>query len=93
MSGFSVQNLWYMRQFYLEYSTSELLQPLVGEISWAKHLLIMSKCKDPQERLFYIVQTRNNNWTKAVLEQQLKAHNRVSARVSGQDELLPLAAQ
>jgi predicted nuclease of restriction endonuclease-like (RecB) superfamily len=73
MSGFSVQNLWYMRQFYLEYSTSEILQPLVGEISWAKHLLIMGKCKDPNERLFYTLQTRNNNWTKAVLDQQIKA--------------------
>lgn len=73
MSGFSARNLWYMRDFYLEYSGNEILQPLVAEISWAKHLLIMSKCKDPQERLFYMVQTRNNNWTKAVLEQQLKA--------------------
>ena len=73
MSGFSVQNLWYMRQFYLEYSTDELLQPLVGEISWAKHLLILSKCKDPHERLFYTRQTRRNNWTKAVLMNQLKA--------------------
>ena len=73
MSGFSTQNLWYMRQFYLEYSANEILQPLVGEISWAKHLLIMSKCKDPQERLFYTRQTRTNNWTKAVLDQQLKA--------------------
>ena len=34
VSGFSVQNLWYMRQFYLEYSANELLQALVGEISW-----------------------------------------------------------
>jgi len=74
MSGFSARNLWYMRDFYLEYSTNEILQPLVAEISWAKHLLIMSKCKDPQERLFYIVQTRRNNWTKPVLAQQLKAH-------------------
>lgn len=73
MSGFSVQNLWYMRQFYLEYSASEVLQPMVGEISWAKHLLIMSKCKSEHERLFYIAQTRRNNWTKAVLEGQIKA--------------------
>ncbi|SFQ38263.1 PDDEXK nuclease domain-containing protein [Hymenobacter arizonensis] len=73
MSGFSVQNLWYMRQFYLEYSTNGILQPLVGEISWAKHILIMSKCKDPHERLYYTLQTRNSNWTKAVLAQQLKA--------------------
>ena len=36
--GFSVQNLWYMRQFYLEYHNVPKLQPLVGEISWVcKH--------------------------------------------------------
>ena len=34
---FSSQNLWYMRQFYLAYHGHEKLQPLVGEISWAKH--------------------------------------------------------
>lgn len=45
--GFSSQNLWYMRQFYLEYHGQERLQPLVGEISWAKHLVVMAKCKDP----------------------------------------------
>jgi len=33
LSGFSVQNVWYMRQFYLTYHDSEKLQPLVGEIS------------------------------------------------------------
>src|SRR5258707_5054442 len=34
--GFSVQNVWYMRQFYLTYHADGKLQPLVGEISWAK---------------------------------------------------------
>ena len=29
--GFSVQNLWYMRQFYLEYKDDAILQQLVGE--------------------------------------------------------------
>jgi len=38
--GFSVQNLWYMRQFYLEYKVNEKLQPLVGEIGWTKNVLI-----------------------------------------------------
>ena len=32
VKGFSVQNLWYMRQFYLEYRENGKLQPLVGEI-------------------------------------------------------------
>ena len=53
IAGFSEQNLWYMRQFYLEYHANERLQPLVGEISWSKHLVVMAKCKDPLEREFY----------------------------------------
>ena len=48
--GYSVQNLWYMRQFYLEYRGHEKLQPLVGEISWSKHLVNMGKCKDELEQ-------------------------------------------
>jgi predicted nuclease of restriction endonuclease-like (RecB) superfamily len=58
VGGFSVQNLWYMRQFYSEYHDNERLQPLVGEIAWAHNLAIMSKCKDPLEREFYIRMTR-----------------------------------
>lgn len=49
IAGFGSRNLWYMVQFYEEYSISEILQPLVAEISWAKHLIIMTKCKNIQE--------------------------------------------
>jgi predicted nuclease of restriction endonuclease-like (RecB) superfamily len=52
IAGFSPQNLWYMRQFYTTYHHSAILQPLVGEISWTKHLIILSKCKTDIEREF-----------------------------------------
>ena len=65
--GFSAQNLWYMRQFYLEYRNNEKLQPLVGEISWSKNLIIMSRCKDMLEREFYIRMTRKFGWSRNVL--------------------------
>ncbi|MBR9985064.1 MAG: DUF1016 family protein [Desulfosarcina sp.] len=71
VSGFSIQNLWYMRQFYSEYHDSERLQPLVGEIAWAHNLVIMSKCKDPLEREFYIRMTRKFGWSKNVLIHQI----------------------
>ena len=71
VAGFSVQNLWYMRQFYLEYSGHEKLQPLVGEIAWAHNLVIMSKCKDSLEREFYIRMTRKFGWSKNVLIHQI----------------------
>lgn len=67
IQGFSAQNLWYMRQFYLEYSRNTKLQPLVGEISWAKHLIIMGRCKEDLVREFYIRMTRKFGWTKNVL--------------------------
>ncbi len=57
MKGFSVQNLWNMRQFYLEYYKNDKLQPLVGEISWTKNVIIFQKCKDNLEREFYIKTT------------------------------------
>jgi hypothetical protein len=44
VGGFSAQNLWYMRQFFQEYSEAPKLQPLVGEIGWAHNLVILSRC-------------------------------------------------
>jgi predicted nuclease of restriction endonuclease-like (RecB) superfamily len=43
ISGFSERNLWLMAQFYNEYHGIEFLQPLVGEISWTKHIAILNK--------------------------------------------------
>jgi hypothetical protein len=34
IKGFSVQNLWNMRQFYLEYRDNSKLQALTREITW-----------------------------------------------------------
>ena len=53
-NGFSAPNLWLMRQFYLEYRDKPILQPLVREISWAKNLVIFSRCKDDLTREFYL---------------------------------------
>jgi len=61
-----------MRQFYLAYYGHEKLQPLVGEISWAKHLVILGKCKNPLEREFYIRMTKKFGWSKNVLIHQIE---------------------
>jgi len=67
VNGFSAQNLWYMRKFYKEYHSNEKLQPLVGEISWSHNIVIMEKCKDNQQRQFYMGMTKKYGWTKNVL--------------------------
>ena len=42
-NGFSAANLWLMRQFYAEYRSRPILEPLVREISWAKNVVIMAR--------------------------------------------------
>jgi predicted nuclease of restriction endonuclease-like (RecB) superfamily len=72
ISGFSTTNLWLMAQFYSEYHSVEFLQPLVGEISWTKHIAILNKCKNNKERQFYILSTKKFGWTKQVLILQIE---------------------
>ena len=52
IKGFGVSNMWDMARFYAEYQSNEILQPLVGEISWSKHIVILTKCKETQQREF-----------------------------------------
>lgn len=66
-SGYSSRNLWLMREFYLEFSQYEFLQPLVAEIDWTKNIVIFTRCKDNLQREFYLRMTRKYGWTKAVL--------------------------
>jgi len=73
IQGFSVQNLWNMRQFYSSYKDNPKLHPLVGEISWTKNVIIMQRCKNDIQREFYIRTTKKFGWTKDVLINQLEA--------------------
>ncbi|MDD2307243.1 MAG: PDDEXK nuclease domain-containing protein [Prolixibacteraceae bacterium] len=60
----------------MEKSESEMLQfvtTLVTRISWTHHLLILSKTKTPEEKLFYIHQCINDKLSKRELERQLNS--------------------
>jgi hypothetical protein len=46
-NGFSARNLWNMKDLYFSYRDFLKLQPLLAEISWAKNLVILARCKDP----------------------------------------------
>ena len=72
--GFSPQNLWYMRQFYLEYHNKPNLQQLVGEIPWGQNLLILSKVKTDEERHYYLTQTKTQSWTRDILRHQINSN-------------------
>jgi len=132
--GYSARNLWFMRQFYLEYSNlepsvgellgvnmktmiseiddtekaveisndenlktmfSEIesphLPPLIGAVSWSKNVVIIQKCKDYLERIFYIKATRRFGWTHDVLIHNIdvKAYERYLTNQTNFDETVP----
>jgi predicted nuclease of restriction endonuclease-like (RecB) superfamily len=70
-NGFSNQNLWLMRQFYIEYKDNVKLQTLVKEISWSKNVIILGRCKENLEKEFYLRATARFGWTKDVLKHQI----------------------
>lgn len=69
--GFSASNLWRMKSFFETYSGAEKVAPLVREIGWSHNLLILERCKDAQEREFYLRMTRKFGWSKNVLAHQI----------------------
>jgi len=71
--GYSTQNLWYMRQFYVEYHEDTNLQQLVGDIPWGQNLTIMSKVKDRDARYYYLKATVEMGWSRNVLIHQIKS--------------------
>jgi len=70
--GYSADNLWRMRKFYLCYDESSKLAPLVQEIGWSHNLVVLEKCKDDLEREFYIRMTKKFGWSKNVLIHQIE---------------------
>ena len=70
--GYSADNLWRMRKFYLHYQANTKLAPMVQEISWSHNIVVMEKCKDDLQREFYIQMTRKYGWTKNVLIHQVE---------------------
>ncbi|MFH1097438.1 MAG: PDDEXK nuclease domain-containing protein [bacterium] len=72
VQGYSKDNMWRMRKFYLQYKDNEKLAPMVQEIGWTHNIIVMESCKDILEREFYIRMTRKFGWTKNVLIHQIE---------------------
>lgn len=74
VKGYSPQNLWRMRQFYLEYKEEPELLNLTLKIPWGQNLLILHKIKDKTEKEYYLTATDKLGWSRAVLLNQIKAN-------------------
>ena len=74
VKGFSDKNLWRMKQFYETYCDAEkILSPVVRQISWTNNLIIMSRAKSAEERVFYLMLCKNERLSKRELNRQIDA--------------------
>lgn len=104
VSGFSPQNIWYMRSFYLAWTEEvielqqavgeldgENLPQVVGEIPWGHNLQLLAKLNDPVIRLWYARQSHVNGWSRAILVHQIqtKLYERQGQVLSNFEDTLP----
>ena len=108
IGGFSKRNLHYCRNFYLFYNQNAIVQQVVAQIQtndnhyiiddcikipWGHNILIIQKAKSIQEATFYIKQTIENNWSRAILLNQIDSNlfDRQGKSISNFENTLPKA--
>ena len=71
---------------------SVFVPQLVAQIPWGHNREIISKCKRVEEAIFYVQQTIENNWSRAVLVAQIesKLYNRQGKVIHNFNATLPL---
>ena len=100
MKGFSHRNLQYIRQWFQFYNEQvTFAQQVVAQIGeevffsvpWGHHLYIISQCKDVDKAMFYLSQTVEHGWSRAMLLNFLDTdlYERQGKAVNNFSRLLP----
>lgn len=81
-TGFSARNLWDMKKFFEFYKdTDKKLRQLVALLPWKHNLLIMSKTTSINEAKYYAEQCHENNWSRNILLNFIKADSYKNAKL------------
>ena len=67
--GFDERNLWYMKQFYINFPNVNALR---SELSWTHYRLIL-RVENEDARNFYVVEAVKNDWSTRELDRQLNS--------------------
>ena len=73
IKGFSDKNIWRMKQFYETYKDIPKLSTLLREISWSHNLAIFSRCKNKEEREFYLKLAKREGYSFRELDRQISS--------------------
>jgi predicted nuclease of restriction endonuclease-like (RecB) superfamily len=95
IKGFSLRNLKYVRQWYSFYTSAFTIgQQAVAQliqIPWGHNLVIVSKCQNTTEALFYVQNTRKHGWSRNLLIHQIESglYQREGKAVTNFEHTLP----
>jgi predicted nuclease of restriction endonuclease-like (RecB) superfamily len=67
MKGFSRANLMYMRAFAEAWPEEAIVQQAVGRLPWGHNLVLLTRLKQPQQRLAYAERAIEHGWSRNAL--------------------------
>lgn len=73
IKGFTPRNLFRMRQLFEAYRGDPIVSALLTQLPWTHNLLILSKCRRPEEREFYLRLCIREKWNSRELERHLSS--------------------
>lgn len=91
MKGFSRANLMYMRAFAEAWPDAAIVQQAVGQLPWGHNLVLLTRLKDPQQRLAYARSAIAHGWSRNVLSIHIETQllERSGTAVTNFDVSLP----
>lgn len=96
LGGFSRANVFKMRSFYLAYSkVSQAVRQIedspIFHIPWGHNVILITKLKNNEERLWYAQKTIEHGWSRTILEMQIESdlYNRQGKAITNFKERLP----
>jgi predicted nuclease of restriction endonuclease-like (RecB) superfamily len=72
IKGFSSRNLDYMTRFALTYRNYYDISEELSKVSWSHNIILMSKLKNEDERIWYMHQSIENGWSRSILNHQIE---------------------
>ncbi|MDB5770045.1 MAG: hypothetical protein JWM42_419 [Burkholderia sp.] len=93
IKGFSRTNLMSMRAFYDAWSDEAIVHQLVGQLPWGHNILLLTKVKERDQRLWYLRKAIEHGWSRNVLGHQISTslHQRTGNAVTNFAHRMPAA--
>ncbi|MDD5279797.1 PDDEXK nuclease domain-containing protein [Acidithiobacillus sp.] len=91
MKGSSRANLMYMRAFAEAWPDEQIVQQAVGQLPWGHNLVLLTRLKQPEQRLAYAQAAIEQGWSRNVLNIHIETRllERTGKAVTNFAERLP----